>query len=391
MKNELHIADLISKKLKGTISSGEQKELDNWIAEDPANKAVFEESIDPKKLLEKLEQYQRFDKEKTRKKLEEELFERKTISLQARGIMRFAAAILLPLLIAGSVFIFFLKPDNKNLITEIDTTIHPGTETATLVLSNGKEISLVPSVSNLFTEGETTIRNEQGILIYSLEDITSISPESIIYNELKTPRGGSFGLQLSDGSTVWLNAGSSLKFPVNFTDSIRMVSLEGEGYFEVAHDSKPFIVSTEASDVRVLGTKFNVTAYPDDREVTTTLVEGKVAVSVPEATTRLILSPDEQAVTDKALMQINKMEVDASGYVSWVNGKIEFHNESLDEVLKKLSRWYDFKYTFENETARNFHFSARINRNEKVSSILDMLEMTTDVEFAYENGIIVVK
>jgi len=392
MTNELHIADLICKKLKGDISSEEQKELDSWIAKDPSNKALYDEAVDPRKHLGKLDQYQRFDKEKARKKLEDELFETKTISLQLRRIMRFAAAILLPVLIAGTYYIFFMNSESENLIAEIDSALQPGVERATLVLSNGETITLAPSESfYAIREGETSITQEQSQVIYSINDAPSIISESTAYNELKTPRGGSFGIKLSDGTSIWLNAGSSLKFPVYFSDSIRKVFLEGEGYFEVANSSKPFIVSTEASDVRVLGTKFNVTAYTDDMEVITTLVEGKVAVSVPETSNRIILSPDEQAVTNKALMQINILEVDASGYVSWVNGKVEFHNESLDEVLKKLSRWYDFKYAFENEAARNFHFSARIGREEKVSSILDMLELTTDVEFAYENGIIVVK
>lgn len=392
MKNELHIADLISKKLKGTISSDEQKELDGWIAKDPANKAVYNEAVDPQKHLEKLDQYQRFDKKKARKKLEDELFETKTISFQSRRIMRFAAAILLPVLIAGTYFTFFMDSGNEDMIAEIDASLQPGSETATLVLSSGESIALTPTASfKTMSDGAANISREESRVIYSMKDIPPGSTESTVYNELKTPRGGSFGIQLSDGTSVWLNAGSTLKFPVNFSDSIRNVTLEGEGYFEVTHNSKPFIVSTEASDVRVLGTKFNVTAYASDQEVITTLVEGKVAVTAPETSNEIILSPNEQAITDKASMQINKMEVDASGYVSWVNGKVEFHNESLDEVLKKLSRWYDFEYTFEDEAARDFHFSARMSRDEKVSSILDMLEMTTDVEFAYENGIIVVK
>ena len=201
-------------------------------------------------------------------------------------------------------------------------------------------------------------------------------------------------LQLSDGSKVWLNSGSSLRYPVSFRDSVRQVILDGEAYFEVSHNETPFIVSTGSMNTRVLGTSFNVEAFSDDPAFKTTLVEGRVLVellneasSISEST---LLEPDEQATFSRASGEISKEVVDASGYTSWIRGKLEFHNESLETVMKRLARWYDFEYSFENTAAMGFHFSARLDKEEGISSILKMLEMTTDVKFEFRNRSIVV-
>ncbi len=160
--------------------------------------------------------------------------------------------------------------------------------------------------------------------------------------------------------------------------------LEGEAYFEVSHNGKPFIVSTADMDTRVLGTSFNISAYADDPEFKATLVEGKVMVG------QMILAPNEQATYIHSTTEITKTEVNASTYISWMQGKMEFHNEDLEVVMKRLARWYDFKYEFENAGAKDFHFSARLDREESLSTILEMLEMTTDVKFEYRKNTIVV-
>ncbi|MFC2124691.1 FecR family protein, partial [Bacteroidota bacterium] len=230
-------------------------------------------------------------------------------------------------------------------------------------------------------------------LIYSDEKKTDeIQP--LIYNELKTPRGGGYNLVLADGTEVWVNAGSSLKFPVSFTDSTRKVFLTGEAYFDVSHNGKPFIVSSGSMDITVLGTSFNVSAYPDELSIKTTLVEGKVQIDVTgnlgSTSASEILMPNDQAVIlrDGSTIKIN--QVNTSQYTSWIDGKIEFTNDNLDMVMKRLARWYDFEYEFENNLARDYHFSARISNIENVSSILEMLEMTTDVKFELRNNTIVI-
>jgi ferric-dicitrate binding protein FerR (iron transport regulator) len=146
---------------------------------------------------------------------------------------------------------------------------------------------------------------------------------------------------------------------------------------------------------RVLGTSFNVSAYADDAAFKTTLVEGKVRVELldPEEhiSASTLLEPDQQATYVRGSEELARADVSASGYVSWMQGKLEFHNEALDVVMRKLARWYDFEYSFENEAARDFRFSARLDRDERMSTILEMLEMTTDVKFVYRANRIVVQ
>ena len=384
MNETYHIADLIVKKIRGKITPPEQQELERWLNSDPGNQVLYNKATDPRKQLGKLEIYGLFNKEKVWANLEDELFGTKTVRFTPQKILRYAAAILLPLLVAGGFAYIFLNNPFSVSIAEVDKHISPGSQKAMLVLSDGSSIELEPETSlSSLKEGDVTITNEKMLLSYAAEEKPGRKKETV-FNELRTPRGGGYNLQLADGTEVWLNAGSSLKFPVSFQDSIREVILEGEAYFEVRHNGKPFIVSTADMDTRVLGTSFNISAYPDDPEFKATLVEGKVMVG------QMILAPNEQATYIHSTTEITKTEVNASSYISWMQGKLEFHNEDLEVVMKRLARWYDFKYEFENVGAKDFHFSARLDREESLSSILEMLEKTTDVKFEFRKNTIVV-
>ena len=395
MVDSFHIADLIVKKIRGSITPGEQQELDLWIKEDPKNLLLFEQASDPKKQLEKLEVYRLFDQDKVRSKLEDELFGTKTVRLEPRKLLRFAAAILLPLLVGGGFAWWYLRAPTADTFTQIDSAFQPGSQKAVLILSNGEELELDSNQSSAtLSDGDANITNENMGLAYSTESRAGHSRKSV-FNELRTPRGGGYNLQLADGTRVWLNSGSSLRYPVSFRDSVRQVILDGEAYFEVSHSETPFIVSTGSINTRVLGTSFNVEAFSDDTEFKTTLVEGKVRVELLEQGSLIsdgtILEPDQQAVFIPSTGEISKTKVDASGYTSWINGKLEFHNETLETVMKRLARWYDFEYSFDNPAARDFHFSARLDKEESISSILKMLEMTTDVKFEFRDQSIVVR
>ena len=394
MRDNHHIADLIVKKIKGVINPGEQQELELWINESPENQSVFQKACDPKRQLERLEIYGLFNKEKAWSGLENKLFETKTIRFTPQKIFRYAAAIMLPLLIAGGFAYRYLNRSAPQTIAEIDTVFQPGSQKAVLILADGGKVELNEgmAVADL-QEGDARISIRNKLLSYTSTDQESLETE-IIYNELKTPRGGGYKLQLADGTEVWLNAGSSIRFPVSFTEESRQVYLEGEAYFEVSHDGSPFTVSTANMDVRVLGTSFNISAYADEPLLKTTLVEGKVRVELKNQEdsplNSLVLSPDQQAILNRSESALSAVEVNASLYTSWMQGKLEFHNESLDQVMLRLARWYDFEYEFENPEAKAFHFSARLNNGENISTIIEMLEMTTDVKFELRDQKIVV-
>ena len=394
MDDSFHIADLIVKKIRGTIATEEQQELDRWIREDPQNQVLYDRASDPKKQLEKLEIYGLFDKEKVWAGLEEELFAKKTVRFVPRKYLRYAAAILLPLLVTGGFAWWYLRTPAPAGLAEIDNEIDPGTQKAVLILSDGGTVELGQGKSmTTVHEGDVSITDADNRISY-VAGTEAAASLARVYNELRTPRGGGYNLQLADGTMIWLNSGSSLKYPVGFNDSIRQVYLDGEAYFEVSPGNTPFIVSSGSMNTRVLGTSFNIYAYSDDSSYKTTLIEGQVLVETSSpgtsASSGMILKPDEQAVFIQSTGEISKKEVDAAEYTSWTRGKLEFHNESLEEVMKRLARWYDFDYIFENEAARDLHFSARLDKNENISSVLEMLEMTTDVRFEFRDQRIVV-
>lgn len=395
MDKNLHIADLIVKQIRGTLTRDERTELDTWIKEDPEHEKLFQQAVDPKNQLSRLEIYDLFDKVKDKvwSALEDELFQTRTIQFSAKRTLRYAAAILLPVLIAGAAYLFLLKPSPTTL-ADLDEVIVPGSQKAVLILSDGGTVTLDDEQAPTeIREGRTTIRNEQKVLDYFTNE--SGGPRTAtVYNELRTPRGGGYQIQLADGTQVWLNAGSSLKYPVSFHDSIRSVLLEGEAYFEVTHTGAPFIVQAGNMDVRVLGTSFNVSAYVDEPEFATTLVEGKVRVEISSIDGARIISselePNDQAVLERSNAALSVTDVNPSYFTSWMRGKIEFDNENLDLVMKRLARWYDFDYRFENSEAMGYHFTARLDRDASISSILEMLEMTTDVKFEYRKGSVVI-
>ena len=393
MDKELHIAELIARKHRGELDPEGQRELDLWLKEDPAHRELFERTGDPRHQREKLSTYALFDQDKAASRLEEELFAKKTVRLNTQTLLRYAATILLPMLILGGAAWWILGNANRDLMAEIDTHISPGTGEAVLVLSDGSRIELdTLSLTEELVESDAVIRGADRTLLYQTE-AGSESKKEMVYNELITPKGGSYQLALADGSRVWLNAGSSLRFPVSFHDSVRRIFLEGEAYFEVNPSTQAFIVHSGDLEIRVLGTSFNVSSYLDDAFIQTTLVEGKVLVrgtSEEGNPGQLILAPNEQAVLQLETGQLSSTQVDASGYASWKDGKLEFHHESLDQVMKRLSRWYDFEYHFENEAARQLSFSARLERSARISDILDMLALTTDVRFEYRDEKIVV-
>ncbi len=374
--------------MNGSISSAEETQLQKWLDESPSNRELFEKVSSNQWQLEKLEEYQLFDDARAWSSLEQKLFEAKVIQFPVRKMMRYAATLLLPLLVIAGVSYYVLNDFSSSPISRIDETVKPGEPKATLVLADGSVVHLQDAMDKTSIEQENTqITAEDHSLTYTaIEEIAS--SEALIYNELVIPRGGRYQLKLPDGTQVWLNANSSLKFPVAFTDSTRQVFLQGEAFFDVAHNGKPFLVSAEDMNIRVLGTSFNVSAYADESYSAATLVEGSIKLSTPEMETEMV--PDERATVLRSATSIEVETVNTSQYTSWVNGKIEFENERLEDVMRRLARLYDFQYSFQNEGAKSYHFSARIDNSQPISSILNMLELTTKVKFDFEENTIVI-
>lgn len=269
-------------------------------------------------------------------------------------------------------------------ITRIEKrdVIVPGDCKAFLILGDGKIVDLYPGRKEIPGQTEQGIRNDslEGLKYRSVENLPGEKEEE--YNILKVPTGGFYKVQLADGTKVWLNAESELRYPVRFTGSERNVWLTGEGYFEVAKDEyKCFHVHLEQSVVTVLGTRFNINAYRDESKIYTTLVEGSVQFYAGPSRKKVVLKPDRQCVLDIETGQVDVHEVEAGVFTAWADGKFVFRSMNLEEIMKQLERWYDFKTVYRDPEIKAYTFRGAIERYSRIEDVFKAIELTTDVEF----------
>ncbi len=375
LKKRFDVARLFAKALAGELDESEAQELEAWLRESPrhaeewnalrreivAGGAVFDLQREGKRMVEK----------RWRK------FERQTRGRQRILVwVRYAAAALVPL---GLAFWFLIgwQPEAPRQVAV--APILPGTYKARLILDDGRQVALDSATHVRMRElPGVEVKAENNVLVYTNGD--TIVEKQVKYNTLEIPRGGEYALQLADGTRVWLNAGTSLRYPVAFSGQERRVELRGEGYFEVAKDSaSPFVVSVNGVDVRVLGTSFNVSAYSD--EVVTTLVEGKVLMR--SQADSVVLVPDRQGVWDGKRMTVKR--VDARNYALWREGVFFFEDMPLEDILDALARWYDVHVFYQNAELKMMRFSVEIKRYEHIDTILRRIAETNRVRFNVNN------
>src|SRR5690606_19611565 len=266
--------------------------------------------------------------------------------------------------------------DKLTVLSAEKADVKPGGDKAILTLADGSVIDLTERATGEIASqgGMVVTKTEDGQLVYHLEN-EGLNSE-IAYNSIATPRGGQFAVVLPDGSRVWLNADSKLKYPTSFKGDSRTVELIGEGYFEVERDEKrPFKIKSNDQVVTVLGTKFNINSYEDEGYMRTTLLEG--SVQVEKGQQALILKPGEQARVKESI-QVAKVNTLHS--VAWKNGDFIFRNESIRDIMRQVSRWYDVEIEYQggNESLR---FGGIVSRAKDLSAVLTMLEKTGQVKF----------
>ncbi|PSL24031.1 FecR family protein [Chitinophaga ginsengisoli] len=292
----------------------------------------------------------------------------------ARGGAWWAAAVFVVMCCAGA-YLLFLRPARRQ---PLDNTggiaakndIAPGSNKALLTLSDGSTVALDSTGNQLIRQGATTIRQYNGQLQYKAQGAAS----GIAYNTLTTPRGGQFKIVLPDGTKVWLNAASSIRYPIAFTQNERRVKISGEVYFEVAGNAtKPFMVDVNGStEVQVLGTHFNINAYKDEAAINTTLLEGKVSVNVNQQP-GVILKPGQQAsLSTNGTLQLFK-DVDTAQVVAWKEGWFQFHLANLPAVMRQVERWYDVEINYKGDIT-DVVFEGRIQRELTLAQMLKILE-----------------
>jgi len=306
------------------------------------------------------------------------------------GIWIWTSAAAMILMISG--LFFFLNqggPDAAQTAGQSNSLIVPGGNKAYLTLANGKKISLSGGTKGrLANESGISIdQSSDGEIIYHISEGAASSGEAG-FNTIETPKGGQYRLVLPDGTKIWLNAASVLKYPVHFASNERKVELSGEGYFEVAKDHKrPFRLNTSQQEITVLGTHFNVSNYPDDDLVQTTLLEGSVRVMNRYSRKKVLLKPDQQANLSKDKMLIST--VNAAESIAWKNGEFIFSDEPLGSIMKKIARWYDVEIVYQGISPEE-RFGGSVSRFEQVSKVLEKLELTGGIHFKIDKRRVIV-
>jgi len=288
-----------------------------------------------------------------------------------RQVLKYAAILLLPLCVG----LFLLTWEQEKVQTVyVEPVIKPGGKLAVLTLSTGKQVELAGNVSAMSEQGAEISNSTDKELVY--KQVGDMAPVEEVYNTITIPRGGEYKLVLADGTIVWLNSDSYIRFPVAFSGDKRQVELRGEAYFEVAKNKeKPFIVTVNGVDIRVLGTSFNVSAYQE--EVVATLVEGKVQLK--KGNEQVILSPNQQAIWSDDEFRVK--QVDARNYVLWKEGIFYFEDVDLETILDDMARWYNVNVFYMNPALKEMKFSVEIRRYGDINEILRRIGQTKRVKF----------
>lgn len=378
-KNIFQLARIIAASLKGNANDEEQRTLREWLSVSTRNKKIYDEFKDGKRLEQKIVEsqqinwkndYQHFitKRQRTRK------------NRRMKTIIRYAAILTLPIVAAG---IFLLQKNDRQTIVSISEVIKPGEHKAVLITGGGERITLSDSTLSSIQEQNGMIVNVTNNKVsYILPEDSLCTQGSPIFNTLQIPRGGEYFLTLADGTEVWLNAETEIRYPVQFTGDKRVVYLDGEAYFTVAPDkNKPFtVVSTHAS-VSVLGTQFNFRAYPDERDVQTTLVSGSVIMQSEKYKQQIKLVPGEQGVLEKNSAKLMKQEVNTYLYTAWKDGRFAFRDARLEDLFNILARWYDLSVFYQSPEAKDIRFTGDLNKTDDFKSILKIIEQNERVIF----------
>ncbi len=378
---------LLKRSLVSRVNEPEQQLLREWLEESPEHRDLYRNMktflADPEAFLPDEERLFHF-KAGYEKRLQGV---RRHHRLHYYSRTLTVAASLL--VVCGLALFVWLRSGENGLLRTVqeENVISPGSSKALLVTNEGKTIQLNSGVQEVVVAGDMKVKNDANALIYSESGIRAEQYEE---NQLIIPRGGEYSVQLADGTRVWLNSASELKYPVQFRGQQRKVFLKGEAYFQVAHDSeKAFIVVTDEIEVKVYGTEFNINTRVAGY-VQTTLVKGSVSVRT-NGLQEQMLEPDQMAQFHRGTGKIDVLNVDVNNYIGWKSGVYVFENRTIEQIMEELSLWYDVEVFFKNNVARNQRFSGSLPRYREIENMLAVIEKTSHVGFEVRGKTIVVK
>jgi putative anti-sigma factor len=380
-ENVYQDAALMRRVLLGEADEAEQQELEKRLEECSDLRKIYEQLQNSETLKAAFKERQNYSSKKAYQSFLQKIGQVEPERQRRRSLhigWYIAAAVVI-----FAVGLSFYMLNSSSPKEESRPLIQPGTQQAQLTLPDGSVIDVDKKEVNVVVDG-IQVKYKEGVLSYQSTVTTqheekNVEEQSAKSNELVIPRGGENTVILADGTTVHLNAGSKLTYPVRFVGKRRLVALEGEAYFDVVEDENhPFVVRTHLGDVIVLGTAFNVNAYINASVCYTTLVRGKVQFSAPNVEA-ITLLPGEQAVVSANGSE--KRTVDLEEYVGWVEGLYVFNNRSLGEIMETFERWYDIQVYYETEDLRNITYSGSLKRYGTINSFLEALELTGDLTY----------
>ena len=383
------ILDLILKSWAGTLTQPEEERL-NELLEDPEWARLKQDLEDDRFIMGRFKEYEKYDKIADFSCFLKRIRKHKKRRVLTASVRRtiYVAAVLFVLLTVGIYFWYqergVSETSQKTMVLAVKGKVQP-----ILVTEEGTRIELEQQGGLLQKISDGRITSEENAIVYNQP--TGGKGQAVAgLHTLIIPRGGEYRVTLADGTIVWLNAETEFSYPVSFTDSLRAVKLKGEAYFEVAKDAKPFEVQVNDVYVRVYGTHFNVNGYDNER-VQTVLLSGSVGVSsLKNPGVEQMIRPNEMVEVNVSTGVCEVKTVDAAAYVAWKEGYFSFEQETLEQIMAKLSRWYDVQVVFENEEVRTQRFTGRVDRNENFQGVLNLLQRTLLVKFKVEGNRIIV-
>ncbi len=381
------VAYLVAGFLRNTLTDLEHTELDDWIAANMDNQRLFEQLIDEKNQAQWRREMEQIDTETALQNVQQKLLPKKPLPMLRSSWLLAAAAVLLIVLVTS---FFILRnhhtTETTGMAQNLQPALLPGSDKAMLTLSDGTNIQL-DSLQNGGTRRQGSVqftKLDSGQLAYQQKQ-TVLLQQELAFNTLSVPDGGQYKLVLPDGTKVWLNAGSSLKYPTAFNMPKRVVELSGEAYFEVARDTLfPFVVKTKGTTVEVLGTHFNVNAYADEPVTSVVLEEGSVKLN-----NSMVLKPGQVGMLDSS-GRLSKSVADIDMALGWKNGQFIFKETPVDVLMRQVARWYKADIIY--QTNIQEHFNAQIPRTASITELLRLLEGTGRLHFSVtDNKITVMK
>ncbi|BEI57608.1 MULTISPECIES: FecR family protein [Butyricimonas] len=373
----MNIEEIIIKRLSEEhLSEEESAFFDKWY-QNSSNREYYNDLLKIRSGIIASQVKERIDKRKAWNQVRPA----RKISL-IRTLLKFAAIMILPL----SLGVFLLIRENKQeKVVYAEVPVQPGKKQAVLTLSSGQQVMLADTIVHVNEKGMVISNFPDKELVYKIMNDTMKT--ETIYNTVTVPRGGEYKLVLADGTIVWLNSDSHIRYPVTFSGNTRQVELEGEAYFEVAKDvEKPFIVRMNEYNVRVTGTQFNVRNYSNE-SLATTLVEGGVQIERKGKVDRL--RPGQQAVLENNEIRIRVVNVEEQ--VAWRHGAFGFTQCRLENIMEELARWYDVDVFYMNQQVKDYHFSAWFKRSSSINEVINILEKTKKISLDLKGRILTVK